>query len=141
MTEDADEIGLVPLNLSAMSEEALIALFPTPIQAAGALILARETAARAPRALSKYRTQLQKAERSLQVELALALRRLAEEFPRSTMTERKILASSDEKVSEAQDARDDAWLMFEYARDYDKAIGRDIDILRSLNANFRGEHK
>lgn len=30
---------------------------------------------------------------------------------------------------------------FEYARDYDRAIGRDIDILRSLNANFRGEHR
>ncbi len=34
-----------------------------------------------------------------------------------------------------------AWLLLEYARDYDRAIGRDIDILRSLNANFRGEHR
>ena len=42
---------------------------------------------------------------------------------------------------EAQEARDTAWLLFEYARDYDRAIGRDIDILRSLNANMRGEHR
>lgn len=141
VSENPEEIGLVPLNLAAMSEEALLELFPTPIQAAGALIRARETAARAPRALNAYRTALRKAERTLQVELALALRRLASEFPRSTMTERKLLASSDEKVREAQDRHDEAWLLLEYARDYDKAIGRDIDILRSLNANFRGEHK
>lgn len=138
---EGKEIGLVPLNLAAMSEEALLELFPSPIQAAGALIRARETAARAPRALSMYRTELKKAERTLKVELALAMRRLATEFPRSTMTERKILAASDEKVRAAQDVHDDAWLLLEYARDYDRAIGRDIDILRSLNANFRTEHR
>ena len=41
----------------------------------------------------------------------------------------------------ARDARGRPSLLLEYARDYDRSIGRDIDILRSLNANLRGEHR
>lgn len=131
---------LVPLNLAALDEDRLLDMFPTPVQAAGALVQARAVAARAPRALDEYRRRLQAAERALVVATAIAVRDLSPEFPRATLTERKMLAATVDAVREAQDARDEAWLLLEYARDFDKAVGRDIDILRSLNANFRSEH-
>ena len=131
---------LVPLNLAALSEDELVAMFPSPIQAAGALIQARRVNARAPHALNEYRTQLMTAERELRIATALAVRDLVAEFPRSTITERRLLASDTERVNEAQEARDTAWLLLEFARDYAKAIAQDIDILRSLNANLRVEH-
>lgn len=134
-------MDLVPLDLAALSEDELLAMFPTPVQAAGALLHARHVNARAPHALNEYRTQLQKAERSLQLAIAISVRELAIEYPRATLTERRMLAVAEPLVSNAQDARDTAWLLYEFARDYEKAIARDIEVLRSLNANFRTEHK
>lgn len=133
---------LVPLNLAALSEDDLIALLPTPIQCAGALQYARQVAARAPKALNELRTTLKERERELTIALAVGARDLLAVYPRMPMTERRDLArATDSRVKAAQEAVDDAWLLLEYARDYDRAIGRDIDILRSLNANFRGEHR
>ena len=127
---------LVPLNLSAMSEDELIALFPTPVQAA------RNVARRAPAALDRYRRKLKTAERDLTVALALGAEKILEVYPRMPMGERRDLARAiDDRVKDAQLAADTAWLEMEYARDFDRMIGRDIDILRSLNANLRGEHR
>ncbi|HWU47804.1 MAG TPA: hypothetical protein VN133_13690 [Humibacter sp.] len=135
------DVDLVTLDLAGLNEEALLAMFPTPIQAAGALLKARAVARRAPQALKKYRGELLKAERDLKVALGMAIRDLRDEYPKATVTElRDIAHGTSGRVRDAQDARDTAWLMLEYARDFDRAIGRDIDILRSLNANFRGEH-
>jgi hypothetical protein len=131
---------LVPLNLAALSEDDLLAMFPSPIQAAGALMHARQVNARAPHALNEYRTQLMTAERELRIATALAVRDLLAEFPRSNITERRLLAADTDRVKQAQEARDTAWLLLEFARDYAKAIAQDIDILRSLNANLRQEH-
>jgi hypothetical protein len=138
---DEPSMELVPLNLAALDEDELIAMFPTPIQAAGALLHARHVNARAPHALNEYRTALVKAENMLRLALAKTVRDLATEYPRATLTERKLLAVEDERMKTAQDERDTAWLLFEFARDYAKAIAQDIEVLRSLNANFRTEHK
>lgn len=133
-------MDLVPLNLAALSEDELLAMFPSPVQAAGALLKSRHTNARAPHALNEYREAMRKAERKLQLATAKTVRDLAAEFPRTTLTERKLLAVEDDRVIAAQDEYDTAWLMFEFARDYAKAIAQDIEVLRSLNANFRQEH-
>lgn len=136
------DTALVPLNLSAMSEDELIALFPTPVQAAGALLYARNVARKAPAALDTYRRKLKTAERDLTIALALGAESILETYPRMPMTERRDLARAiDDRVIKAQTAVDDAWLAMEYARDFDRMIGRDIEILRSLNANLRGEHR
>ena len=83
---------------------------------------------------------LKKAEKDLTIAIALGAERLLTDYPRMPMTERRDLArATDQRVKDAETARDDAWLLLEYAKDYDRAIGRDIDILRSLNANLRGE--
>lgn len=139
--EVSTSFELVPLDLASLDEEALLARFPTPVQAAGALLYARQVNQRAPEALNRLRTALVAADRTLFIMTALAVRDLAADYPRATLTERRMLAVLDERVKAAQDARDEAWLLLEYARDYDKANQRDIDILRSLNANLRGEHQ
>lgn len=138
---DGPGMELVPLNLAALSEEQLLELLPTPIQAAGALIHARTANARAPHALNEYRGKLRDAEKVLRVATAMAVRDLAVEYPRATLTERRMLAVVDERVISAQDAVDTAWLLYEFARDYAKSIAIDIEVLRSLNANFRDEHR
>lgn len=139
--EVSDSLELVPLNLAELDEDALRDLFPTPIQAAGALIYARSVAARAPHALNAYRSALVTADRKLMVMTAIVVKELRAEQPRAALTELRMSAAADARVIEAQDARDEAWLLLEYARDYDRAIQRDIDILRSLNANLRTEHQ
>ncbi|WP_417510620.1 hypothetical protein [Microbacterium sp.] len=140
--EPGTDIDLVPLNLAALSEDELIAMFPSPVQCAGALLYARQVTARAPKALNELRTKLKTAERELTIALAIGARDLLTEYPRMPMTERRDLSrATDDRVKAAQEAVDEAWLHLEYARDYDRAIGRDIDILRSLNANMRGEHR
>lgn len=136
------DIELVPLNLAQLDENAILQMFPTPAQAAGALLYSRQVASRAPAALNTYRTALKKAEKDLAIAIALGAERLLSEYPRMPMTERRDLArATDPRVKDAEAARDDAWLLLEYAKDYDRAIGRDIDILRSLNANLRTEHR
>ena len=136
------DIELVPLNLAHLDEDAIAAMFPTPAQAAGALLYSRQVASRAPAALNGYRTALKRAEKDLAIAVALGAEKLLETYPRMAMSERRDLARAlDPKVKTAEAARDDAWLLLEYAKDYDRAIGRDIDILRSLNANLRTEHR
>ncbi|MBN7792403.1 hypothetical protein [Microbacterium esteraromaticum] len=142
--DEAAEVGmdLVPLNLAALSEDELLKMLPSPVQCAGALQYARQVAARAPKALNELRHTLAERERELTIAIAVAARDLLSAYPRMPMTERRDLArAEDDRVKDAQEARDEAWLLLEYARDYDRAIGRDIDILRSLNANMRGEHR
>ncbi len=132
---------LVPLNLGSLNEDDLLALFPTPAQAAGALLKAREVNGRAPAALARFREGLLKAENELRIAVALGAEELLELYPRMSMTERRDLARAiNDRAKRAQDARDTAYLQLEYARDFERAIGRDIEILRSLNANLRGEH-
>lgn len=139
--EDApDGLELVPLNLGALDEDKLTQLFPTPGQMTAALMWAREANGRAPAALARYRLTLRTAERELKVAIALGVKRLRGEMPKATLTElRDLVHGIDPTVVTAREAVDDAWLAFEYARDYERAIREDIEILRSLNANLRSE--
>ncbi|PPG35186.1 hypothetical protein C5E10_06235 [Pseudoclavibacter sp. RFBG4] len=100
---DGDPMELVALDMAGLDEDAMLALFPTPVQAAGALLMAREAVRRAPTALRGARNALRTAERSHRVTLG--------------------------KVTQ------------ELARDWDMALGRDVKLLISINANFRTEHR
>lgn len=137
--ESPESMELVPLNLAALDEDALAHLLPTPGQIHAALIIARGKNAKAPSVLSKYRGKLKRAETTLKIQLGLAVKLLREDFPRATLTELRDLAYSDDRVRAAVDARDDAWLMFEYAKDFAGMIAEDIEILRSINKNLRSE--
>ena len=140
--EESPGVDLVPLNLAGLDEAELLALFPTPVQCAGALIKARAMVARAPAVLNEYRTALTVAERDLTIAVAKGARDLLDEYPRMPMTERRDLArATDDRVLAAQEARDTAWLLLQYAKDKKDALFEDVGILRSLNANFRGEHR
>ncbi|MGN7861482.1 hypothetical protein ACTJI8_12950 [Microbacterium sp. 22303] len=140
--EAGTDVELVTLNLAGLNEAELLALFPTPVQCAGALLKARAAVTRAPAVLNEYRTALADRERDLTIALAKAARDLLADYPRMPMTERRDLARAEASaVREAQEARDTAWLLLQYAKDRKDSLFEDIGILRSLNANFRGEHR
>lgn len=130
-------IELVPLDLAALDEDALLALFPTPVQCAGALVKARALIAHAPAVLAARSKAVKDAKRNLIVARGYARQRAV---GRDAET-RKLVAESDADVLQAWEAIDVAELALEYAREMRKTLSEDIEILRSLNANFRGEHR
>lgn len=130
---------LVPLNLGDLDEQQIANLIPTPLQAAAALQKGRAVNSRLPRILDEHRAKLQRAERDLKLAIALEVKSLRDELPKATLSELRELATADGKVQAALDARDTAWLLFEYAKDWQKTIGSDLELLRSINANFRSE--
>lgn len=130
-------IELVPLDLAALDEDELLALFPTPVQCAGALVKARALIAHAPAVLAARSKAVKDAKRHLIVARGYARQRAV---GRDAET-RKLVAESDADVLQAWEAIDVAELALEYAREMRKTLTEDIEILRSLNANFRGEHR
>lgn len=130
-------IELVPLDLAGLDEDALIALFPSPVQCAGALLQARRMIAAAPAVLAARSKAVKDAKRDLIVARGYARQRAV---GRDAET-RKLVAESDAEVLQAWEAIDTAELALEYARELRKTLSEDIEILRSLNANFRGEHR
>ena len=130
-------IELVPLDLAGLDEDALLALFPTPVQCAGALLQARRMIAHAPAVLAARSKAVKDAKRNLIVARGYARQRAV---GRDAET-RKLIAESDADVLQAWEAIDTAELALEYARELRKTLSEDIEILRSLNANFRGEHR
>lgn len=135
--EESGPIDLVPLDLARLDEEELIAIFPTPVQAAGALLIARERVAAAPPVLARLSRAVKDAKRTLLVARAFAEKRAEG----STAESRRIQREADPEVIAAGEAVDDAELHLEYAREHRKSLSEDVEILRSLNANFRGEHR
>lgn len=134
-----EDLALVPLHIAELDEEELLKLFPTPVQCAGALLIARERIANAPGALQQLGNEVRGAKRTLIVERAKARIRYRGEG--WNITDAKDLADHDEKVVAALEAVDTAELGLEYGRDLRRTLEKEIDILRSLNANFRGEHR
>lgn len=134
-------LEVVAVDIASLDEQELAQLFPTPMQAAGALIKARQAVARAPIALRKVKEELRAAERDLKVAIARTTLELADRHEDMSVTERQRVAEADPRVIEAREAHDVAWLALEYARDWDKALGRDVELLRSVNANARAEMK
>jgi hypothetical protein len=132
-----DSVDLVPLNLAGLNEDELLQLFPSPVQCAGALLQARAAIAHAPEVLAKRSKAVKDAKRELIVARGYARQRAQ---GRDAET-RKLTAESDPEVIAAWERIDDAELALEYARELRKTLSEDIEILRSLNANFRGEHR
>ncbi|WP_337004044.1 MULTISPECIES: hypothetical protein [unclassified Microbacterium] len=130
-------VELVPLELAALDEDEILALFPTPVQCAGALLKARALIAHAPAVLAARSKAVKDAKRNLIVARGYARQRAV---GRDAET-RKLVAESDADVLQAWEAIDVAELALEYAREMRKTLTEDIEILRSLNANFRGEHR
>ena len=130
-------VELVPLDLVGLDEDALLAMFPTPVQCAGALLQARRMIAHAPAVLAARSKAVKDAKRNLIVARGYARQRAV---GRDAET-RKLVAESDAEVLQAWEAIDTAELALEYARELRKTLSEDIEILRSLNANFRGEHR
>lgn len=128
---------LVPLNLADLDEDALVARFPTPVQAAGALLLARGLIADAPAILNARSKALKDAKRTLLVARGYARMKA----PGKTADDRRVEQESDAQVITAGEWVDTCELALEYAREVRKSLSEDIDILRSLNTNFRAEHK
>lgn len=134
--ETGHVVELVPLNLGTLDEDEVAHLFPTPQQCAAALLKARAMIARAPAVLAGRSAALKEAKRELIIARGYARQRAA---GRDAET-RRLVAEGDPEVIKAHEAIDDAELSLEYARELRKSLSEDIDILRSLNANFRGEH-
>lgn len=130
-------VELVPLDLAAMNEDELLHLFPTPVQCAGALLKARAMIAHAPAVLAARSKAVKDAKRELIIARGYARQNAA---GRDAET-RRLVAESDAEVLKAWEAIDVAELALEYAREMRKTLSEDIEILRSLNANFRGEHR
>ena len=128
---------MVPLNLARLDENELLDLFPSPIQASGALLMARKLLAEAPAVLHERSKALKAAKRDLVVAKGYARTRAAGR----TDAERKVIADADPDVISAWEWVDTCELALEYAREMRKSLGEDIEVLRSLNANFREEHK
>lgn len=141
IVETVPGFDIVPLNIAILDEDLIAQWAPTPAQAAGALGMARAKNLAAPKALDHYRRLLAKAERDKKVALGLAVHKLREEYgPRYTMTELRELAYGvDERLKTAMDARDEAWLMFEYAKDFADAIATDVTLLQSITKSLNGE--
>lgn len=133
-----DDRALVPLDLQRLDEDELIALLPSPVQVAGAMMIARDRLARAPKALEDLSADLKRAKRDLTVARALAFARYRDE--KWSVGDARELVNSDEKVIAAREAADEAELRLEYGRELRKTLDKDIDLLRSLNANYRAEH-
>jgi len=136
VTEADATVELVPLNIAQLDEHELLQMFPTPVQCAGALMIARARIAKAPAVLADLSKAVKDAKRELIIARGYARQR-AEGRDAET---RKLTAESDAEVIKAWERIDETELALEYARELRKSLSEDIDILRSLNANFRGEH-
>ena len=134
---DTEQQALVPLDLHRLSEDELAQMMPSPAQVAGAMLIARERIARAPKVLEELSGALKAAKRDLRVATALAFGRYRDEG--WSVGDARALATSDEKVQAAQAAADEAELKLEYGRDLRKTLTEDVELLRSLNANYRAE--
>jgi hypothetical protein len=137
--EDAPSVlELVPLDLVNLSEDDLIAMFPSPVQVAGALQIARARIGHAPGVLKDLSKAVKTAKRDLLIAKGKAYRDARQAG--FNITDARNYAEVDGPVIEAREAVDDAELELEFGRDLRKSLTTDIDILRSLNANFRAEH-
>jgi len=137
--DSAVDALLVPLNIADLDEDQLLALFPTPVQAAGALIIARGRLRNAPAYLNAQSAALRAAKRDLIVAKGYARERLR--AAGYSWAESKDRAEADAAVIKAIEQLDTCELAREYAQDLKWMLSKEVDILRSLNTNFREEHK
>lgn len=130
----------VPLHIAALDENWLLQWTPTLPQIVGALAMARAKNLLAPTALKRYRDALRRAERERNIALGLAVHKLRSEYGyKPTMTELHAVARDrDARLIDAEDAVDTAWLELEYAKDFAKAVERDVSLLQSIAKSMIG---
>ncbi|MGB3414056.1 MAG: hypothetical protein WBA28_05010 [Microbacteriaceae bacterium] len=136
---NAGEGVLMPLNLGALSEDEVIQHFPTPGELEHALLRARTRLGRSALFLTEQSEKLKKAKRNLVVAKAVARQKARETGLFKTEPDVAAAVDRDEAVFAAVVALDDAALKLEYGRELKSALHMDIEILRSLNSNMRGE--
>lgn len=136
-TGELADIQLVPLGLSDLDEDELLKMFPSPVQCAGALLIARRHLAEAPAVINERSRRLKAAKRMLIVARGYALKQVEGR----TAEIRKAVAEAEPNVITAWEHIDECELALEYAREVRKSLSEDVEILRSLNANFRTEHR
>jgi hypothetical protein len=129
-------VELVPLDIAGLNENELLALYPTPVQCAGALLIARSRLHTAPKVLKALSKAVKAAKRDVLIARGYAY---TEAAGRDAAT-RRLVAESAAPVIQALERLDEAELAFEYGRELRKSLSEDIAVLRSLNANFRQEH-
>lgn len=135
VTGGGASVDLVPLNLTGLDEDELLQMFPTPAQCTAALMSARAAIARAPDIMVARSKAVKDAKRVLAAARGYARARAT---GRDADT-RKLTAESDPDVLTAWENLDIAELALEYARERRKSLSEDIEILRSMNADFRRE--
>lgn len=137
-TGEVVELALVPLDIARLNEEELHQMFPSPVQVAGALLIARERISRAPAALEDLASKVKAAKRDLTIARGTAF--VTARKAGYTIADARAYAEIDDATTTAQEAVDTAELALEYGRELRRTLTTEIDILRSLNANFRQEH-
>lgn len=137
----APGFDVVPLDIAILDEELLAQWAPSPIQVAGALAMARAKNLQAPTALNEYRKKLAAAGREKKLALGLAVKKLRDEYgSKPTRTELAELAyGTDDRLIAAVEAYDDAWIAFEYAKDFAEAVERDVSLLQSIAKRLGSE--
>lgn len=138
--ESGDPIGMVPLELASLSEDELARRIPTPEQCSLALMKAREALTRSPGALNTASAAVKAARRELAATIGSAVMAIGREMGGSVEERRRVVMGRPE-VLEAQENLDRAELALEYARNWQQVLMKDVDILRSLNVNWRREHR
>ncbi|MBO3663706.1 hypothetical protein [Microbacterium stercoris] len=137
-TGEVQELALVPLDIARLNEDEIAAMFPSPVQVAGALLIARERISRAPKALEDLAADVKKAKRDLMIARGKAF--VNARKAGFSIADARAYAVIDDDAMSAQEEVDDAEIRLEYGRDLRRTLTTEIDILRSLNANFRAEH-
>lgn len=137
--ENADTGIMVPLNLSQLTEAEVVQAFPTAGELEQALLASRTRLGRAAPFLSDASRVLKKTKRDFIVARAVARQNVRETGIWKTEKDVDAAIDRDDSVQRALTIVDDAALKLEYARELKNSLHMDIEILRSLNSNMRGE--
>lgn len=136
-TGEVLDLELVPLNIARLNEDELAQSFPSPVQVAGALMIARERISRAPKALEELSAEVKARKRDASLARGKAF--VNARKAGYSIADARAYAEIDDTTVAALEAVDTAELALEYGRDLRRTLTTEIDILRSLNANFRAE--
>lgn len=136
--DDAPDLALVPLHIAELDEEALASLFPTPQQAVGALIIARERLREAPAVLQQRSSDLKQAKRRLIVAQGMSFVALRREG--RTIADARAERDVAPEVQRAQEQVDTCDLALEYAREVRRTLEVEISMLQTLVRYLTGEH-
>lgn len=137
--EQAPALEIVPLNIADLDEESVAALFPTPRQAVGALLIARERIREAPAVLQGRSQALKQSKRKLLVAQGMAFVALRQQG--RTIADARAARDIADDVQKAMEDADVAELSLEYAREARRTLEVEISMLQTLVRYLTGEHR